>query len=451
VIPSQITLRDIITIFRRRRKFLVIPAVVITVLSTVGAFLMSNKYESAITILVQKDEILNPLISYQMAVAMTSEDRLRTFNEIITSYTMMKLLRDSLYAEDESEDGELDEQAALDAMRKKITTERRGSDSFRISFISSDPVRAQAAVALLADQFTKTILNVEGQRNEATVDFFEKKLAEIKTKFEASQQKVVAAVQARINVLPQDTRDLYGRLEGVQRQLVDFDSRMELYKEKLGDLKQFPAAITTESGIQTLYNLQRANIPFADDLKTMLGKYDDITRKYKGRYPAVLRMEAQLSDLLVRIQNAIEIEMRKQEPTRWDLEKQRAALIEELKQTSINQKLDQDVESDYTIYKKLYDEMKVKLEQAITTRDLGKNASNQFIVIDPPLIPKTPTKPNRILIIINGFIIGLVVGAVFIIVVELVDTTIRSPRDMELYHKPIIAFITEGNPERVET
>jgi len=451
VIPSQITLRDIITIFRRRRKFLVIPAVVITVLSTVGAFLMSNKYESAITILVQKDEILNPLISYQMAVAMTSEDRLRTFNEIITSYTMMKMLRDSLYAEDESEDGELDEQAALDAMRKKITTERRGSDSFRISFISSDPVRAQAAVALLADQFTKTILNVEGQRNEATVDFFEKKLAEIKTKFEASQQKVVAAVQARINVLPQDTRDLYGRLEGVQRQLVDFDSRMELYKEKLGDLKQFPAAITTESGIQTLYNLQRANIPFADDLKTMLGKYDDITRKYKGRYPAVLRMEAQLSDLLVRIQNAIEIEMRKQEPTRWDLEKQRAALIEELKQTSINQKLDQDVESDYTIYKKLYDEMKVKLEQAITTRDLGKNASNQFIVIDPPLIPKTPTKPNRILIIINGFIIGLVVGAVFIIVVELVDTTIRSPRDMELYHKPIIAFITEGNPERVET
>jgi len=446
VIPAQITLRDVISIFRRRKKLLVIPTIVVTVLSTVGAFVMSNKYESAITILVQKDEILNPLISYQMAVAMTSEDRLRTFKEIITSYTMMKMLRDSLYADDDPEDGELDEQAALDALRKKITTERRGSDSFRISFISSDPVRAQAAVALLADQFTKTILSVEGQRNEATVDFFQKKLAEIKTKFEASQQKVVDAVQARINVLPQDTRDLYARLEGVQKQIVEFDSRMTLYKEKLGDLKMFPAALTTETGIQTLYNIQRSNVPFADDLKTMLGKYDDITRKYKGRYPDVLRIEAQLGDLLVRIQNAIEEEMRKQEPTRWDLDKKRASLIEELKQTSINQKLDQDVESDYTIYKKLYDEMKVKLEQAITTRDLGKNASNQFIVIDPPLIPKTPTKPNRVLIIVNGFILGIVVGGIFIIIMELIDTTIRSPRDMEVYHKPIIAFITDGNP-----
>jgi len=446
--PAQITIREILSIYRRRKKILYIPALVITVLSAGGALMMSNKYESATTILVQKDEILNPLISFQMAVAMASEDRLRTFNEIIYSHTMMKKLGDSLFRRDD-EAPIVDEQSALEGLRKKITTERRGSDSFRISIIDGDPVRAQAAVAMLADQFIRTILTVEGQRNDATVQFFEEKLNEIKEKFEVSQQKIVTAVQSRMDVLPQDTRDLYARLENIQKQIADFDSRMDLYKDKLEDLKLFPSALQTESGMQTLYEIQRAPIPFADDLKIQLQKYDEITRKYKGKYPEVLRTEAQLTDLLSRIQKALEGEITKQEPNRWDLEKKRAVLVEELKQTAISQRLDQGVESDYGIYKKLYDEMKVKLEQAITARDLGKNASNQFIIIDPPLAPMVPTQPNRPAVILGGLAVGLFFGFLLVIFKELLDTTIRSPRDIEGYHKPVIAFITEGKEERL--
>ena len=82
-----------------------------------GAFMMSNKYESFTTILVQRDEILNPLISYQMAIAMASEDRLRTFAEIINSHTTIKKLRDSLYIVEEA-DEPLDEQAVFAAIRQ---------------------------------------------------------------------------------------------------------------------------------------------------------------------------------------------------------------------------------------------------------------------------------------------------------------------------------------------
>ncbi|HLF14999.1 MAG TPA: Wzz/FepE/Etk N-terminal domain-containing protein [Bacteroidota bacterium] len=446
--PDQITIRDLLSIYRRRKKYLFIPAVIVTALSVVGSMVMSNKYESSTTILVQRDEILNPLISYQMAVAMASEDRLRTFNEILYSHTMMQKLRDSLYRSDE-ESADTDEQSVLEVLRKRITTERRGSDSFRIIFASSDASKAQAAVALLADQFIQTILTVEGQRNESTVKFFQDKLDELRAKFEASQQRVVSAVQSRINILPQDSRELYTQLETVQKQIADFDARINVYKEKLEDLKLFPAALGTASGTQTLYELQRSNIPFADELKTQLSKYDDISRKYKGKYPEVLRTEEQLADLLERIQKAIETEIHKQEPTRWDLEKKRADLVEELKQTSISQKLDQDVESDYGIYKRLYDEMKVKLEQAITTRDLGLNASNQFIIIDPPLVPTVPTQPNRPMLILGGLAVGLFLGFLSVVFKELLDTTIRTPKDIESYQKPVIAFITESSEERL--
>lgn len=444
----QVKFREILAIYRRRKKYFFIPLAVLAALSVLGAFVMSNKYESFTTILVQRDEILNPLISYQMAITMASEDRLRTFNEIINSHTTIKKLRDSVFTEVEPDES-VDEQAVLTRIRSRIKTERRGSDSFRISFTSNDPIKAQKAVALLADEFIQTILGVEGQRNEQAVKFFEDKLNELRSKYESSQRKVVSALKSRVDVMPKDSKERYTQVENIEKQISDFDVKMSMYREKLSDLKAFPAALETETGRQTLYELQRAAIPFADELKTTLAKYDDITRRYKGTYPEVLRVRGQLTDLLARIQSAIDGEIKRQEPTRWDLEQRRARLVEGLKESSISQKLDQDVEADYDIYKKLYDEMKIKLEQAITTRDLGRTATNQFMIIDPPLVPTQPTSPNRPMVVLGGIFVGLFLGFVSVIVKEMLDTTIRSPRDVEVYGKPVIAYIGETRAERV--
>jgi uncharacterized protein involved in exopolysaccharide biosynthesis len=446
--PSQVKFREILAIYRRRKKFFFIPVAIITVLSIAGAFLMSNKYESYTTILVQRDEILNPLISYQMAITMASEDRLRTFTEIINSHTTIKKLKDSLYSNEKTEVAE-DEQAVLTRIRTRIKTERRGSDSFRISYMSDDAVKSQRAVSILADAFIQTILGSEGQRNEQAVKFFEEKMNELRTKYETSQRKVVGALKSRIDVMPKDSKDRYTQVEVIEKQIQEFDVKITMYREKLTDLKAFPAALETEPGRQSLYELQRAAVPFADELKLTLAKYDDITRRYKGTYPEVLRVRGQLLDLLTRIQKAIEGEIKKQEPTRWDLEQRRARLVEELKESSITQKLDENMEGDYDLYKKLYDEMKIKLEQAITTRDLGRTATNQFVIIDPPLVPTQPTSPNRPLVIVGGMLVGLFLGFVTVIFKELLDTTIRTPRDVEVYGKPVIAFISESRIERL--
>jgi uncharacterized protein involved in exopolysaccharide biosynthesis len=343
----------------------------------------------------------------------------------------------------------VDEQAVLARIRSRIKTERRGSDSFRISYMSSDAVKSQRVVALLADGFIQTILGSEGQRNEQAVKFFEEKMNELRSKYESSQRKVVGALKTRIDMMPKDSKDRYTQVEAIEKQIQEFDVKIAMYHEKLTELKPFPEALETEPGRQTLYELQRAAIPFADELKLTLAKYDDITRRYKGTYPEVLRVRGQLTDLLARIQKAIAGEIQKQEPTRWDLEQRRARLVEELKESSIAQTLDQDMESDYDLYKKLYDEMKIKLEQAITTRDLGRTATNQFMIIDPPLVPTQPTSPNRPLVIVGGLLVGLFLGFVTVIFKELLDTTIRTPRDIEVYGKPVIAFITESRVERL--
>ncbi len=443
---AQLTLYDIIGIFRRRKKLLVLPTLLTTILCGVGAFILPNKYESSTTILVQRDEILNPLISYEMAVTLASEDRLKTFNEIIYSRTTIEQLIDSLGIRPPHAT-EAQRQALVDAVQRNVSTERRGSDSFSISYIDTDPVRAQRAASLLTSFFIETTLRVEGQRNEQVVQFFEKKLEDLREKFEESQKQLVSTLGQSVNAMPEQTRAQYTQLESLEKQINDIDARISACRQARTALRYASDSLHSESGRQSLYDVSRMDVPFAADLKGLLSKYDDQLRRYTPRYPEVQKLEAQITDFLDRMSTASESEIEKLQPTRLELERRRADIVASIKQSSITQRVDEDKESDYGIYRKLYDEMKVKLEQAVTTRDLGRKGANQFIVIDPPLVPTQPSKPNRTNLILGGMGLGLFLGFLAVILRELIDTTVRVPRDVEVYQKPIIAFITDGERE----
>lgn len=209
-----------------------------------------------------------------------------------------------------------------------------------------------------------------------------------------------------------------------------------------------PDALRSETGKQSLYDLQRVDIPFAEDLRTLLTKYDDYLRHYTPKYPEVEKLEKQIIALLERMKNAAESEIGRYQSQRWDLEKSRNRLIDDFKQYSISQRVDEDKESDYGIYRKLYDDMKVRLEQAQTARDLGNKGADRFVIIDPAYVPMFPSKPNRPQIILGGIGIGIFLGFLTVILRELLDTTIRRPSDIDIYQKPVIAFITEGDEKK---
>jgi succinoglycan biosynthesis transport protein ExoP len=443
---TQFSLREFIVLIRRRKKYIFIPTIAITVLSAVGAYLLPNRYESSTTILVQRDEILNPLISYEMAVTMATEDRLRTFNEIIYSQTTIQQMVDSLGL-GKNVVNEDQRQGLTEALRKNITVERRGSDSFRISYIDTDPVRAQQAASLLSRIFIQTTLRVEGQRNEQAVQFFQNKLAELRQKYESSQKEVLSLLQTRLNTMPAESKTVYNQVEAIEKQMRDLDLKIKSYQNAMTVFKGMPDALKSESGKQSLYDLQRDDLPYIADLRTILAKYDDYLRRYTPKYPEVQKVENQLLLLLDRMKGGVESDLTHQEALRRELEDRRGQLLENIKKSSISERVDEDKESDYGIYRKLYDEMKVKLEQAETARDLGQKGANQFMIIDPALVPAHPSKPNRSQLVFGGLALGLFLGFLTIIILEILDSTVRYARDIEVYEKPIIAFITEGDGE----
>jgi uncharacterized protein involved in exopolysaccharide biosynthesis len=208
-------------------------------------------------------------------------------------------------------------------------------------------------------------------------------------------------------------------------------------------LRSSPNDFRREDGKQPLFELERSELPYASELRTLVLQYDELTRRYKGEYPDVVRIEGQIVDLLRRMRIAAASELTRLNDQLSGFERRRASLIEELKKSSVSQQESQEKESSYDVKRRLYDDMKMKLEQARLAQEVGERGANQFVILDPPLVPLAPTKPNRMLIILAGFGLGLFLGILTGILVELLDTTVRVPSDIETFGKPIIAYLPD--------
>lgn len=437
---AQVAVSEVKRFFKRRRKILIIVPVLVVALSITAAYVLPPKYQSSITILVQRDETLNPMIRYNMAVAMASEDRLKSFNEIIYSRSTMNMLIDTL----DLTEGDLSRKKRdqlIEKVRSNIGTRLKASDSFTITYTDTKPKRAKKAVSLLSDYFIKTKLELENQRNQQTVKFFKDKLEELKKTVEEKEQEIAAQMQENIKQSPREDRGLQSDLEAVEDNLSELEQSMRQNRKRL-ELVQ--AVNKGDRKLDALYQLSLSRLPSGDALKKTLNQYDNLTQKYTAEFPKVKEARSNLYELTEQISSELESEIYEQKSQQTFLVQKKKELVNSIEKSTLAQQETKGSRVDYEVYNDLYNEMKVKLEQAQTSRDLGKSAKNQFVVIDPPIVPIEPSKPNKKLLLAGGVAVGLFLGFMCAAIAELLDTTVRRPEHIEKFQKPVVAFIPEA-------
>ena len=435
----QFTIDEIMAVLRRRKKFFFYPLILISVVSISGTFLLPQKYKSSITISVQKDAVLNPLVSYTMAVTAASDDRLRDFNEIVHSRPTIFSLMDSLGLNKVVRTKEQKEQA-IKEIKEDIETDLRGSDLFTINFFNEDPDRAQDGARILSELFIKKRLEVNNKENELAVEFFENKLKDLGDKFGLSQQQYIETV--RSSVLPGgDSYGLPSRIGELESQIGSIDARIISYQTALKILRNTSSNFEDPTTITNYYKVVFLDVPDADQLRLLLNKYEDMSKRYTSNFPDLTALQSKISDLTGRMKHTIESELSRQQNQVWDLQKQSSNVIGAIRSAEVNKNQNEDIRSTYEVYNKLYNDMKIKLEQARTNRDLGEKGAQQYIVIDPPQYPVHPAKPNRLLLIGGGIALGLFIGLLAAGFMELFDTRIRTTRDIEVYDKLVLAYL----------
>jgi uncharacterized protein involved in exopolysaccharide biosynthesis len=427
---------------KRRKKLLIITPVFFLILSIAALLVIDPMYKSTTSILVQKEEALNPLVLYQMAVNLASEDRLQSFNEIVYSRSTMLMLIDSLKLDMEVMT-ESEKQKLILEVRQNVATSSRASNSFEISYFDTDPIRARNGVELLANHFIQTRVALENRRNNETVDFFSNKLDELEQVVGQQRDQIVSATTNLMKELPFDSEVLRGRLQDLEREFETLEWDIYQEEQKLEILYEYRDKEGQESREQILYKLPFNEIAHGEELSSLMVEFEQLSMQFTDNYPPLKAVIARISDVVNRIPSSIESRLETMNIQKEELIRQRNQLIRDMEKAFIVNQRNSSHESDFSIYQELYNSMKVKLEQARMTRDIDDRAIEQFIVLDAPYIPEKPSSPNKKLVLSIGLFLGLMVGVILSGVAEIMDTTVRNEEDLE-FTKPIIAYLVDG-------
>jgi succinoglycan biosynthesis transport protein ExoP len=101
------------------------------------------------------------------------------------------------------------------------------------------------------------------------------------------------------------------------------------------------------------------------------------------------------------------------------------------------------LEHELEFSKKIYDELTVAYgkSELSTQADLQQDKAGTFKIVDPAVLPITPVSPNRIKIILLGIVAGLAGAAGLIVLLDVVDDSIKSVDTIKSLGIPVLAVI----------
>lgn len=103
-----------------------------------------------------------------------------------------------------------------------------------------------------------------------------------------------------------------------------------------------------------------------------------------------------------------------------------------------------------------FDRLKAKQQSALLSEELETaQKAEKFTLLEPPVLPENPVKPDRIKILVMGIVFSLMGGAGIAGAAEFLDGSVRGPRDLaNIINRPplaVIPFIETSRDRRRRT
>jgi polysaccharide biosynthesis transport protein len=470
VSPREPHLYDYLLILRKHQWLILSFLVVVVTIVTIATFRMKPVYSASAKIEIDREN--SNIMPFQGAdsydLMIDLDNYIETQSRILTSETLalqtirnLSLTADPEFSGDATSGaiatGSLENQKLppeIGAFLSRLTVKRiPNTRLMEVSFESTDPKMA----AVILNAHLKSYIDQNFKSGyEATAKasgLLQDELQELGEKVRRSED---ARIQYERNnqIWAVDEKDdknnvTTERFADLNKQLTDAQSdslkKEALYEfAKTGDLDAVPQ-LRDNAAIQ---DLQRKRADLAV-------QYSDLVNQYGPNYPKVQRLQAQMKE--VDDQMARE---RKGIITQLESEYRQAKQREELLSRALDQqKLEVNAMSEkmiqYNILKReaeanksLYDGLQTKLKEAQISSGLR---SSNIRIVDPAMIPSTPTRPAKTRNITLAFLVGLVGGIGLALLREYLDNTVKTPDDVETLAKlPSLAVVPafgEGSAE----
>ncbi len=411
--------------------------------------IMPRMYEATTLILVQSQEIPDAYV--QSSVGTTIEEQVMTLSqEVLSRSNLESIIKEmNLFQEQRKKGTSMDILVA--GMRKRIDVKTstggshgRQNASFTITYRGADPKNVADITNRLAAFFIESNLKQRARQASGTTVFLERQLAELKTLLQTQEAKVQEYRNRFMGELPEQMtsnvstmNSLQMRLEAVQTSLSSAMNR------RIALQSQLSAIETNQPGATLSQNAQR--------IMQLRAQYDEAKARYTPEHPTVKALEGQIRELesggsskdssvglspqIIEIRSQLksanlEVESLKNELSRLQ---QKIDFYESRVETTPKREQElATITRDYNItqqnYQRLLDRYyEAKRAESMEMRQQGE----QFRVVDYALPPEVPVSPDGLKIALIFLALGLGTGAGLILLMELMDTTVKGIKQLE--------------------
>lgn len=449
--PDVKTLGDVIAIVKRRKNWLVWPAVGVFLLSAVIAFAWPPTYRSTSTILIEEQEI--PREYVMTTVSSYAEQRLQTINQRIMSSTRLTEIinRFNLYA-DLREKWTMEE--IIDKMRKKdikfetisadVIDRRTGRPTaatiaFTLSYEGRNPSVVQQVANVLASLYLEENLKVREQQTEGATKFMEDERKAVEEQLAALDKQIAEFKQKNVNTLPE--------LSQYNLQIVDrLDQDIERLNNQLKELREKEKYLMTQLASVPA----DSSNPDKDRLRELRVKLINLESRFTDEYPDVKKTKAEIAELEKKLKAAGQnpIDSKPDNPAYVTLSAQLASTRSEIDSVRRQVASSQDKRNDYQrriatspkveeSYRLLmtqrnnlqakYDDLTKKYMESKVASGLEKGQMGErFTLIDAARLPEKPVFPNVPAILLIGLVLGIGTGVGSAALKEFSDQSVRT-------------------------
>lgn len=417
-----------------------------------------DKYEASARIYVDTQSILKPLMS-GLAVQPNIEQQISMLSRtLISRPNVEKLIR--MADLDLGTNSKAAQEALFDNLMSTLSIRSAGRDNlYTLSYRDVSPERARRVVQSLVSIFVESSLGATRQDSDTAKKFIEEQIKVYVAKLEEAETRLKEFRLRNMELQGSDGRDMASKASEVGAQLNQ--ARLELReaenardsaKAQLDAEKSQATNVTTRS-ILRQSAVQVATPEIDARIATQKQNLDSLLQRFTDRHPDVVNVRKLIADLeeqkrkevaelrktaiaeaaadtggtansslaaqeLGRIYAASEVQVASLRARVAEYEKRLARAHELLKVSPQIEAEFAQLNRDYGIHKKNYEDLVARRESAGLSGDLDNAAGiADFRLIDPPRSSNKPVAPNRLLLVPVALLaaIGAGLGVAFVL------------------------------------
>lgn len=474
----QMNLGEIFIVVRRKWHWVALGAIVLAALTTLVAVFMPTVYMSKGTILIESQQISQDLVGG--GAQQFANERIEVVKQrVLTRENLLKIAeKHQLFPKQRQS---LTSSEILDLIRKNIFINLLSADTGRRSTVTIafevqyEADRADHAHRVANDLVTLFLDENLRARTESATEataFLSEQAEILKKDLEQIENKVGEYKQLHANALPEN-QELYmttlQRLEASQKE-IDAD-----YKSTQSELKFLEVELAGANAGVGVRQDGNAFVSPETELDRLKAEYTKLQAVYKENHPTLKSLKHRIEGLEKQEKNSapdakdntglvakqamseselliekIQVRIDAARDRLESLAKQKAAaqakiaqLESQVGQTPQVQRELTVLMRDYENAKKKYEEVKSKQLSAKITENLEQdNKAERFTLIDPPVLPDKPIRPDRVKILAGGIAASLFLPIFAVIGLEVLAKRVRGVEGIQavLGRAPIVAI-----------